>query len=407
MTTPREGQFQASGSGLFSRVFVVLCLIHLLYSFVTSPFIVALFPVYVEADLDRLPWFTGYLRGLFLLLGGVFAAVSGWVCDLLSRKTVLLIGLGGAVLTGVVFRTTDPFALSALMFVVGAAMGPWVAASQSYLITSVDARRLGLGGALFFLSKNVGDALGSLVAGVLKESWTFPQIGTAMVAGMTFVFVLAVLLLPNRQGRAAPQADRPRLALWSAYRPLLRQRNVHLLVSLRYLITTFWGMAALVMPLLIFRTSGSASTAAYYAFVSLAVAVATQPLVGLLCDRFGRLWPLLVSAGGFVLSGLVLALFWQSLVGLFIFGTALTVTAWAVSVLIPKLMNDVAAPDEKSRLVGLTHMAWSLAMVTGSILGGILVELHPSVPFCLGAALAAGGTACAWRLCLRLDRQGR
>ena len=388
------------------RVFLVLCLVHFLSSFTTSP-IASLFPVYVEADLSRSPQFTGGLLALMLLLSGVFAVIAGRLCDVLGRKAVLLVGLAGSMLAGMAFRVTDPLMLASLLLVLGAAFGPWATASQSYLITSVDARRLGLGGAIFFLSKTAGDSLGSLTAGILKESWTFAQLGVAMIAAASIVFLVALLLLPDGKGSEPRAVDRPRLALWSAYRPLLISRYVRLLVGLRYMVTTFWGMVALLMPLLLYRVSGSESMAAYYAFVSLAVAAVCQLLTGVLCDRFGRLWPLLIATAGIVVSAVCVALFWQSLACLFCFGTALTAAAWGVSTLIPKLINDVAATDQESRLVGLCHMAWSAAMVTGSLLGGLLIEIDPSVPFFTGTALSAAGGLCAWRLCTHLDSQGK
>ena len=42
-------------------------------------------------------------------------------------------------------------------------------------------------------------------------------------------------------------------------------------------------------------------------------------------------------------------------------------------------------------------------MVTGSIVGGILVEVGPHMPFVLGVIHASVGTLCIWRLCTRLD----
>ena len=405
MSAPNGSTAEGPGDGLLGRTFLVLCLIYFLNSFVIAPFS-ALFPVYVEADLERLPWFTGYLRGLMLALGGIFAVVGGRLCDLLGLKITLLIGLAGSLVTGLVFRAADPLLLTLLLFGMGIGTGPWSAAGQSYLITSVHARRLGLGGAIYFLSNTAGHSLGSLATGLVKDQWTFPQIGSAMTAALVGVFLLAILLLPG--GRpTTPAGPRPPLALWSAYRPLFKRREVHLLIGLRYMITSFWGMASLLMPLLIYRVSNSEAMPAYYASLSLAVAAPCQLLTGFLCDRIGRFWPLLVSAAGIALSGLGLALFWTSLPALFFFGTSLTGTAWAVSTLIPKMINDVAEPDEKNRLVGLGHLVWSAAMVTGSVVGGILVEVHSSVPFFTGAALATGGTLAAWRLCVRLDSQGR
>ena len=49
-------------------------------------------------------------------------------------------------------------------------------------------------------------------------------------------------------------------------------------------------------------------------------------------------------------------------------------------------------------------METSVAVLAGRM-GGLLVEIHAAVPFFIGAALAAGGSVCAWRLCTRLDRQ--
>lgn len=406
MNDPRESAAEGSGNGLLSRTFLALCLIYFLNSFVVSPF-AALFPVYVEADLERLPWFTGYLRGLMLVLGGLFAVVGGRLCDLLGLKATLLIGLAGSLLTGLVFRAADPLLLTLLIFGLGVGTGPWSTAGQSFLITAVHPRRLGLGGAIYFLSSTAGNSLGSLATGLVKERWTFPQLGTAMTAALIGVFLLAFLLLPGGDRSPAATGPRPPLGFWSAYRPLLSRREVRLLIGLRYLITSFWGMATLLLPLLIYRVSDSESMPAYYAALSLAVAACCQLLTGLLCDRFGRFWPLLAAAAGIVLSALGLALGWSSLPALFLFGTSLTGTAWAVSTLIPKLINDVAEPEEKNRLVGLGHLIWSAAMVTGSILGGFLVELHPAIPFFTGAALATGGTLTAWRLCALLDRQGR
>lgn len=381
------------------RAFAALCIVAFLNSFFVSPFS-ALFPVYVEADLGRLPLFTANLRALMLVLGGVFAVVAGRLCDRIGRKNTLLIGLAGSVLTGLVFRTGEPALLALLVWGMGMASGPWSTAGQSYLIASVTPGRLGLGGALYFLSNTAGNSLGSLLTGRLKEGWTFPEIGDAMLLALGALFVVAVFALPTD-----PKAPLNARRAGGSYWPLLRRRDVHLLVGLRALVTTFWGMATLLMPLLVFRVGESAPLAAYFASVSLAVAAAGQLAVGYLSDRVGVFRPLMVSGGGVVLSALALAFWADSLPGLFAAGTALTAAAWAVSTLIPKLIDAVAGPDEKNRLVGLGHFVWSAAMVGGSVLGGLLVEIDAALPFYLGAALASGGTLCGWRLCRSLDRQ--
>ena len=385
--------------GLLSRAFLALCLIYFLDSFLSAPF-QALFPVYIEADLARPPWFTGYLRGLMLVLGGIFAVVAGRLCDRFGRKTTLMIGLVGSALTGLVFRTADPWGLSCLLLAMGAASGPWSTAGQSILIAAVTPARLGLGGALYFLSNTLGNALGSFCTGLVKTAYSFAQIGAAMSLGMVAVIALALALLP---GDAPTPSTTAHLNTWTAYRPLLGRGTVHLLLSLRLTITTFWGMATLALPLLIYRVSQSEALPAYFAAASLVAAACCQLGVGYLNDRFGRAVPLIGSASGVFLSALGLALWHDALVGLFACGTGLTATAWAVSTLIPRLINDVATAEEKNRLVGLGHLAWSGSMVVGSLLGGYLIEIQAALPFYLGTALSAFGALAAFGLCRRLD----
>ena len=285
-----------------SRAFLALCLIYLLNSFLAAPF-QALFPVYIEADLARPPGFTGYLRGLMLLLSGIFAVVAGRLCDRFGRKTTLMIGLVGSALTGLVFRTADPWGLSCLILALGAASGPWSTAGQSILIAAVPPARLGLGSALYFLSNTLGNALGSLCTGLVKTAYSFAQIGTAMSLGMVAVIALALVLLPG-DAPAPATAQTAHLNTWAAYRPLLGRGTVHLLLSLRLTITTFWGMATLALPLLIYRVGQSEALPAYFAVASLVAAAGCQLGIGYLNDRFGRTAPLIGSAAGVFLSAL-------------------------------------------------------------------------------------------------------
>ena len=278
------------------------------------------------------------------------------------------------------------------------------AASQSYLIEAAGSARLGLGGALFFLTYTAGSAAGNLCTGLVTPLFSFQQIGLVMTVAGAGVVLLAWVLLPAA-ARPAAAGPAPGLSLWSAYSPLLRRPEVLLIVGVRLGITSFWGMAWMLLPLLVYRASGSAATAAYYGAVSLAAASTCQIAVGALRDRFGRTWPLLISGAGIVVSACLLASSSESLRGLFVFGTALTVTAWAVSVLVPSLIDEVADASEKNRVVGLGHLAWSAAMAVGGLLGGALVEINSSLPFFVGALMAAAGTCCLFVLCRRLDHR--
>ena len=397
-----RGTAPPTAPGLASRAFAVLCAVSFLSHFTAAPF-ATLLPVYVDADVGARPLFTGYLRTMMFALGGIFALVGGRLCDLLGLKPMLLVGLAGSIAAGLAFQSTDFRILTFFVLLAGIAAGPMSAAGQSYLIASAGPERLGLGGALFFLTYTLGSSAGSLCTGLVKPLWSFGQIGAAMAAGATGVVLAAVLLLPDISGPASRGPEK--LSLWRAYRPLLRQREVHLLVGMRLGITSFWGMAILVLPLLVFRVSGSAAVAAWYGAVSLAAAAVCQVAAGWLRDRYGRTRPLLVSAAGIAACALCLGVWSDSLTGLFLFGTGLAATAWAVSVLVPGLIDEVAPAAQKNRLVGLGHLAWSAAMALGGLAGGLLVEIDAGLPFFTGAAFSLAGTACLYGLCRRLDRK--
>ena len=165
-------------------------------NFAAAPF-TTLFPVYIEADVGKVPLYTAYLRTLMLALGGICAVIGGRLCDLLGLKFVLVVGLTSAVATGLAFQSTNFWIISCFVMLAGIASGPMSAASQSYLISSAGRTRLGIGGGLFFLSHSLGGSLGSFFTGVIKPTWNFQQIGIAMALTAMIIVGIAIALLPD------------------------------------------------------------------------------------------------------------------------------------------------------------------------------------------------------------------
>ena len=61
-------------------------------------------------------------------------------------------------------------------------------------------------------------------------------------------------------------------------------------------------------------------------------------------------------------------------------------------------MRAVAGEAEQGRVLGLTELAWSLAMVSGNLAGGQLVEFDVGLPFWIAAVLMLPAMLVAWRL---------
>jgi MFS family permease len=357
----------------------------------------ALFPIYVESDLKQSTFVAAELRTALVLLGGLFAIPGGALCDRLGRRRTFLIGLTGAVAAGGIFLARDTGLLLLLCGYVGLMSGFQTTGGQSYMMAAVPRERLGMASALYFQSGTLGIALGSRLGGPMADAQGFAALGQTMIALAALVLLGAAFLLPD----AAPVTGRRSFALGpllAAYARLLRLPRVRLLLLLRYLPTCYWGAATLILPLLIFRLTGTKSSAALYAAVSLLVAAVCQVLTGRWCDRAGLHRPVRVAAAGVAISAALTALFATSLVGLYVFGIAGAAAAWSLSTTMPGIIHDVAPEGEQGTVVGAAHLAWSAGMLSGSLGAGALVDWRPGAPFAVTALLCGAACVVAARL---------
>jgi MFS transporter, DHA1 family, tetracycline resistance protein len=100
-----------------------------------------------------------------------------------------------------------------------------------------------------------------------------------------------------------------------------------------------------------------------------------SPIQGALSDRFGRL------GLDFILMALAPTLPW-----LFIGRVLSGVTSASFSTA-NAYIADVTAPENRAKAFGMIGMAFGLGFVLAPALGGILGEVHPRLPFWLGAGL--------------------
>lgn len=178
--------------------------------------------------------------------------------------------------------------------------------------------------------------------------------------------------------------------------------RVRQLALLRFLTTNYWGAVNFLWPLLIARLSGDPATAARFGTVSLTLAALAQLGTGRLIDANGPGRPAAALA---ILTPLIgalaaLAIAAHSLPALFAIGVVGTCAAWSLSGTIPPLIYATAPAEQAGQVVGLLHLLWSLAMLTGTLIAGWLVAIHPALPF--GAV--ALGTLPAAVAALRLRR---
>jgi MFS family permease len=362
----------------------------------------SLLPVYVDSTLHQGPEFTATLKVLQLIMGAVFALVGGALADRIGQKRALLLGFAGLPLGLFVFAIRDFWVLAPIVVALGMANSLQTVGGQSYLVAAANQRRLGAMTAAFYLGSTLGGALGNAIAGFAAQRFGFPSVG--LVGGVASLSLLAaaLILLPD-QPRSVNAVSEPRPALLSEYLPLLADRGVALIGTIRFLTTCFYGANSLLMPLLVFRLSGSLATAGLYATVSLAAATATQLTVGQIIDRVGVTLPVRILTGAVLIVAAAAALSIGSLVAFAATGVIATAILWGLSTTVTSLARLVAPPDRQGRVLGLLHLLWSCGMLVGTAVAGTLATYQPAIPFIVLGALNLGSLVAAHQV-TRLHR---
>tara|TARA_R110000823_G_scaffold139607_7_gene269560 strand:- start:23221 stop:24423 length:1203 start_codon:yes stop_codon:yes gene_type:complete len=152
-----------------------------------------------------------------------------------------------------------------------------------------------------------------------------------------------------------------------------------------------FGIILPVMPQLIMNVTGEdLSRAAVYGgwllFLYALVQFFCAPLMGNLSDRFGRRRVLLFSLLAFGLDYLLMG--WAPTLGWLIAGriiAGLASSTWAVA---NGSIADSFPPEHRSKNFALLGAAFGGGFILGPVLGGVLGELGPRVPFYATAGLA-------------------
>ncbi len=341
------------------------------------------FPIYLEERLHYAPVGIAGVIAIGQACGMLAALLGGGLTDALGSKRVLVLGLLGSFAASLVFQTTLPLLVAVLWGLSGIAVSMQTLGGSSYLTRMADPQRLGVFSALYALSLTLGGALGSPAAGRILDTAGFRLYGTCGLSLLAATALLAAILLPGQktdgQGKGARQA-------FGSMLEMIKRPVVRLLVALRFLPTIYYGMCVVLVPLMINHLAGSKTTVAIYGTVSLIVASGAQLLAGRAADRFGHRRPTLIGYSALIVAALGLAATAGQLWGVFLFGILGLSVAWALAALLFCLVSDGVPRVEHGRAFGLLHATWSIAMMSGSLLGGALMRVAAGLPF-LGAGL--------------------
>jgi DHA1 family tetracycline resistance protein-like MFS transporter len=151
------------------------------------------------------------------------------------------------------------------------------------------------------------------------------------------------------------------------------------------------GIVIPVLPKLVEQFSGGDTAHASQVFGAMNTAwgvmqFAFMPVLGMLSDRFGRRPVILISCVGLGLDYFLMALA-PSIGWLFVGRVVSGITAANMSTGFAYI-TDVTPPEKRAGAFGLMGAAFGVGFVAGPVLGGVLGELDPRLPFWAAGVLA-------------------
>jgi MFS family permease len=342
-------------------------------------------PVFLKENIHLTVTGLSLIMALGQILAMVTSMVSGSLSHWWGRKRILLTGMGLFCL-GPLMLLSGSLIFAALMAVLFLSCTSFLnMGGMGSLIAEAEPVRLGFFSALYHWGITLGGVIGGLAAGFILDSQGYDSLGLilfslALVAGMVIlVFFPGQGIIPKGKGRTEERGK--------AYLLLLRDKKVLALGLFRFLPTLYWGMASVLISLLIKDVSGSNAAVALYGSVSSALATLAQVVVGKSSDAWGSKTPLILCFILLIISVFGLSLFPQTLWTLFVFGSLAACAAWSLSTMMPVMIKEFIPTEDRDRTLGFIQTAWSGGMVLGALGGGFLFTLNKGLPFAAAALL--------------------
>ena len=311
------------------------------------------------------------------LFAGTFAARWG------SRRTYLVGTAGMTAYTALLAAAQEGWQVIALAPLAGLIVSFHWTGANLYVLQAVEARRRGTATGIVSFVMVLGPGLGGPLVTALGQQF---GIWASILGGSGLLFLACLgtwVFLPEIGGASAQPISGPRPS-FADYPRLLRDRSNLIVASARWVSGLSHGVFQLLSALVILDLTAQLSTVGLYLSAGAIGGGASQVLTGAASDRFGRR-NLLIAA--MVIGAGAALIYWrpQSL-ALLLAGAALQ---WfgqtAYQTLITAICGDIVPTRDLPAVSGLHVAFFSLGMVCGTLIGGLLWAIDPGVPFLLTA----------------------
>ncbi|WP_432587743.1 MFS transporter [Streptomyces sp. HD1123-B1] len=335
-------------------------------------FVATFLAMYLTVERGYSATFAGLVGALYGLGGAVSAVVAGVLTDRLGRRPTLLVSqLSTAVTVAVLGFVEHPVAIAVVACLVGMtsnASRPAVQAMMADIVAPGDRVRAF---ALNYWAINLGFAFSAMAAGLIaKHGYLTLFLTDAVMTLLCAVIVFAKLPESRPERDADGSAGDERAA---GLGTVLRDRRFMAVVALSYLLASLFLQGFVALPVAMGEDGLSSSDFGLAIATNGVLIVAVQiPVTRFIEHRDPA--PLLVVSALLTGCGFGLTAFAGS-VGVY----ALAVAVWTLGEIInsPTQMGLVArlSPTHgRGRYQGMYVLSWSLASLTGPLIGGAVID---------------------------------
>lgn len=333
--------------------------------------VVPLLPVYAHS-MGAAGIYIGLIFGAFSISRTFFLPYFGQLSDRKGRKPFIIMGLLAYTVVSVAFIfSTHVLHLIAVRFFQGIASAMIMPVVQAYVGDITPPGREGFIMGVFNMSLFFGLSAGPVLGGLLKDHLSLQSTFVCMGALSLIGLFLCLGLLPPVRQEAVIHRKRPPLH----WRVLLADRMVAGLFTFRLAYTSGIGVIWGFLPILA-DTELKLNSSRIGILVMLGVLVSgiVQLPMGKLADMVNR--RVMVIVGGLVAAAAMLAYQW-ALSFEFLFAVSV-VFGLGGGTAMPALMAMAVTKGQKTESMGsviaLLTMGHSLGMLTGSLLGGLMMD---------------------------------
>lgn len=320
-------------------------------------------------------------------LDAVYQYPGGWIADHLGRRRAFLIFITLAGVGYLVFLLSPSWPL---LFIALAFTMAWQSMASPAIFAvigdSLPRERRAMGFTLQSILKRVPIVIAPIIGGTLIVSWGIVK---GIHAGLVIALVLAaitLLLVSKINVTIEPPKVTNMRGVWRSFHSALKR----LLIS-DIIIRTCEGMTGVLTILYVTNVKGV--SLAWYGTL-IAIQMITSILVylpaGKIADRIGRKPFVIATFLSFALFPLtvMLASSFALLVLAFIVGGLREIGEPARKAMIV----DFAQENVRARSVGLYYLVRSLSITPAALIGGLLWNIAPQVPFVTAAIIGIAGT---------------